>query len=40
MKIKEFIKDKETKEEVNETEVEEVDMKKLKKDVEKASSSK
>ena len=37
MKIKELIKDKE---EVNETEMEEVDMKKLKKDVEQESSCK
>ena len=40
MKIKELIKDKEDKEEVNETEMEEVDMKKLKKDVEQESSRK
>ena len=40
LKIKELIKDKEDKEEVNETEMEEVDMKKLKKDVEQESSRK
>ena len=39
MKIKEFIKDKEDdKEEVNETEMEEVDIKKLKQDVEQEKS--